>query len=81
MNRHDALMRSRFGLNPPDSVVNPQTAIFTWHPLIFQDQFDVYDVGLNAEYLENGEERRWSEMFEHCVPRWGNCPQSSGSSV
>ena len=81
MNRRDALMRSRFGLNPPDSVVNPQTAIFTWHALIFQDQFDVYDVGLNAEYLEDGEERRWSEMFEHCVLRWGNCPQSSGSSV
>ena len=64
MNRQDALIRSSFGLVPSDSVVNPQIAIFTSHPLVFQDQFNVYDVGLNAEYLEEGDRTRWSELFE-----------------
>lgn len=63
LNRQDALMRSSFGLVPSDSVVNPQIAIFISHPLVFQDQFNVYDVGPTAEYLEDGDRTKWSEMF------------------
>ena len=64
MNRQDALMRSSFGLIPSDSVENPEIVIFTSHPLVFQDQFNVYDVGPNAEYLEDGDRTQWTEMFE-----------------
>ena len=64
MNRQDALMRSSLGLVPSDSVVNSQIAIFTSHPLIFQDQFNVYDVGLNAVYHEDGDRMQWTELFE-----------------
>lgn len=43
---------------------NTQIAIFTSHPLIFQDQYNVYDVGPNAAYLGDGDRTQWTGLFE-----------------
>ena len=63
LNHHDQAVAFAFGLKgPPKS--ESKIAVFTSHPLIFQDEFDVYDIGPNAENLD--------EVFELTDTTWQN---------
>eukprot|EP00438_Fugacium_kawagutii_P009145 Skav206186 [mRNA] locus=scaffold1844:100592:105303:- [translate_table: standard] len=69
LNQHDAMLRSSMGLAHASQVTFPKVVVFTSHPALFQDSaMTVYDVGVEAGYLEDGvaTTTNFQEMMEGC---------------
>ena len=70
LNTHDSLLRSTLGLRSNLSSqdytsIAPSVAVVTSCPLLFQENFETYDVGKNAEYLDPLESGQvWQGLFE-----------------